>query len=156
MPLTVGQDAPLFILPSTEGNKFDLSEVREPLILFFYPKDFTPGCTKEACSFRDNFDFFKNLKIKVVGISTDSISKHIKFKEAHGLPFPLLSDATGKVCKLYKAHVPLLNIAKRTTYLIDAQKKIAASYNDLLGAGKHIKTMIEKVKKTNPTDDRLP
>ncbi|MEO1099352.1 MAG: redoxin domain-containing protein, partial [Bacteroidota bacterium] len=87
----------------------------------------------------------KNLDVQVVGINTDTLSTHAKFKEKHNLPFELLSDASGKVCKAYKAHVPVLNIAKRITYLIDAEKKIAAVYNDLIGAEKHIKTMIRKV-----------
>ncbi|MEM9299712.1 MAG: peroxiredoxin [Bacteroidota bacterium] len=145
MPLKVGETAPNFNLASTGKNRFNLKDLNEPLVLFFYPKDFTPGCTKEACSFRDNFEFFKNLDVQVVGINTDTLSTHAKFKEKHNLPFELLSDASGKVCKAYKAHVPVLNIAKRITYLIDAEKKIAAVYNDLIGAEKHIKTMIRKV-----------
>ncbi|MEM6522285.1 MAG: peroxiredoxin [Bacteroidota bacterium] len=156
MALKAGESAPLFSIPSTDGTQFNLNDIQEPLILFFYPKDFTPGCTKEACSFRDNFDFFKRLDIQVYGISTDTISKHMKFKEAHALPFELLSDQTGRVCKLYKAHVPILNMAKRITYLIDANKKIAANYSDLLGAENHIKKMISKVKSTKPKAGHLP
>lgn len=156
MALKIGDTAPSFRLPSTDGKSFNLEDIKEPLVLFFYPKDFTPGCTKEACSFRDHFSFFKELDIQVYGISTDTISKHLKFKKAHDLPFDLLSDPAGSVCKLYKAHVPILNIAKRVTYLIDSKKKIAASYSDFLGAGKHIKAMISKVRKANPEADHLP
>lgn len=145
MALKVGEEAPQFKLPSTGGSKFDLSELKEPVILFFYPQDFTPGCTKEACSFRDNFDVFNDLDVKVVGISTDSLTQHEKFKKKHDLPFELLADQTGKVCKAYDAKVPFLNLAKRITYLIDNDKKIAAVYSDMFGAEKHIKKMISKV-----------
>ena len=145
MALVVGQTAPLFELSSTNGDKFNLSTLEEPIILYFYPKDFTPACTKEACSFRDNFKVFRELDIKILGISTDSMVSHQKFKEAYDLPFHLLSDPTGHVSKLYKAHIPLLNISKRVTYLLDKERKIVAVYSDLMGAERHIKKMIESV-----------
>ncbi len=145
MPLKIGDKAPLFKLPSTNGSTFDLGQNKSPLIIFFYPKDFTPGCTAEACSFRDSFSIFRELDIEIVGISTDSITKHKNFKETHQLPFELLSDGSGKVCKAYKSHIPILNIAKRVTYLLDSEHKIVAVYSDLLGAEKHIKEMIEQV-----------
>ena len=156
MALNVGDTAPEFKAHSTNGEYLDLSQIKEPLILFFYPKDFTPGCTKEACSFRDNFDFFKDLDIQVYGISTDPITKHQEFKKKYNLQFDLLSDVSGKICKAYKSYVPILGIAKRTTYLIDSEKKIAAVYSDLLGAEKHIKEMIKKVNGAKVKADHLP
>lgn len=149
MPLKIGDQAPLFKLPSTGGGQFDLSQKKSPLILYFYPKDFTPGCTTEACSFRDSFTIFKNLDVEVVGISTDTLAKHQKFKETHSLPFELLSDVSGQVCKAYKSYIPILSIAKRVTYLLDADHKIVAVYSNLLGAENHIRQMIEQAKLVN-------
>ena len=148
MPLKINQPAPGFSLPSTDGNIFRLSENQKnnPCILYFYPKDFTPGCTKEACLFRDNIEYFKGLDIDVYGISTDSIDSHIEFKEKHQLPFDLLADTDGKITKLYKAYIPILNISNRITYLLDREHKISAVHKDLFGAGNHLESMVDAVK----------
>ncbi len=148
MPLKINQPAPDFSLPSTNGGIFRLSKIQEnkPCILYFYPKDFTPGCTKEACQFRDNIEYFKDLDIEVYGISKDSIDSHIKFKEKHQLPFDLLADTDGKVSKLYRATIPLLNISNRITYLLDREHKISAVYKNLFGAGNHLERMVDAVK----------
>ena len=147
MPLKVSQLAPDFSLPSTSGKSFSLSHnlSDKPAILYFYPKDFTPGCTKEACSFRDAFSMFRELNITVIGISRDSVETHLKFKEQHQLPFELLSDSDGEVAKQYQALVPFLKVVRRVTYLLDAEHKIAAVYEDMFGAEKHIQQMIEAV-----------
>lgn len=146
MALKINSKAPDFQLMSTSGSSIKLNE-NLPCIVYFYPKDFTPGCTEEACSFRDEHSFFKDLKIDVFGISKDSIASHKKFKEKHDLPFELLSDPKGKVCKAYKALIPIVNMPKRITYLIDDKQKIVATYSDLMGAGKHIEKMINELKK---------
>ncbi|HNP17754.1 MAG TPA: peroxiredoxin [Fulvivirga sp.] len=144
MALTKGEIAPDFKLPSTNGTEFRLSEyLGEPLIIYFYPLDFTPGCTKEACSFRDNFDVFRQANVKVIGISTDSVKKHLRFKEKHNLPFELLSDKGGKVSKLYDALLPFVKISKRVTYLLDKEHRIAGVFENLFGYDKHIKVMID-------------
>ena len=144
MGLNIGDTAPDFILPSTKGTNFNLAEeIGNGLILYFYPKDFTRGCTVEACSFRDDFDSFRDLGIKVVGVSTDSIETHLKFQEAHNLPFELLSDYRGDVSNKYGALVPWLNISKRITFLIDKDLKIREIYNNPLMARNHIRKMIE-------------
>ncbi|MDH5365805.1 MAG: peroxiredoxin [Cyclobacteriaceae bacterium] len=147
MAIKTGNKAPDFTLPSTSGEDFVLSKTSKSkaCVLYFYPKDFTSGCTKEACSFRDNFEVFENLNINIYGISIDSISTHYKFKSNHNLPFELLSDKEGKVSKLYKAHIPILNISKRVTYLLDENHIITAIYKDMFNAKKHIIKMIEKV-----------
>lgn len=149
MPLKVYQPAPDFSLPSTNGQRFKLSRdlANQPGIIYFYPKDFTPGCTQEACSFRDSFSFFRELNITVVGISRDSIQSHQKFKEQHRLPFELLSDSSGKAASSYEALVPFLKVVRRVTYLLDADHKIAAVYENMFGAEKHIQQMIDSVKK---------
>ncbi|MEQ9439292.1 MAG: peroxiredoxin [Cyclobacteriaceae bacterium] len=148
MPLKIREHAPDFSLPSTGGQTFTLrlDLANKPGIVYFYPKDFTPGCTQEACSFRDSFSFFSKLNITVLGISKDSISSHQKFKEAHNLPYELLSDQDGKVAQAYGALVPLLKIVRRVTFLLDAEHRIAAVYEDMFGAEKHIQEMIKKLK----------
>ena len=119
---------------------------KQPLVLYFYPKDFTPGCTKEACEFRDSFEVFRDLDVAVFGISGDSIEQHQKFKAKHKLPFHLLADEGLGVAKQYKATIPLLNMPKRTTYLIDGEQQIVAVYEPLFNAKQHIVKMIEQLK----------
>lgn len=144
MALKTGAKAPNFSLPGTSGENFELSE-NVPCVIYFYPKDFTPGCTEEACSFRDGFSEFRNLDIKVFGISKDSINSHLRFKNKLNLPFELLSDVQGKVCKQYQALVPLIGIPKRITYLIDKDQRIKGVYSDMLGARKHLEAMISQL-----------
>ena len=147
MPLHVGDSAPDFKLDSTSGQSLSLSEdlKDQACLLFFYPKDFTPGCTKEVCDFRDSFETFKGLEIPVFGISTDSVTTHLKFKARHQLQFELLADSSGKVSKQYDAIIPVINLSRRVTYLLDKQHKIAAVYSDMFGAKNHIKTAIKSV-----------
>lgn len=147
MSLKTYTQAPDFTLPSTDGTRFTLSDhVGTPCILYFYPKDFTPGCTKEACEFRDQFAEFRNLDIPVYGISRDTIATHLKFKEKHQLPFELLADVSGSVASDYKALIPIVGLTKRITYLLDKDHKIAAVYDSLFNADKHVFEMLERVK----------
>ena len=141
--------APNFTLPSTEGKNFTLNQSAKgkALILYFYPKDFTPGCTKEACEFRDHFEFFRDMKIPVYGISRDSIETHQRFRKEHNLPFHLLADEKGEVADLYKASVPLIGFTRRITYLLDQDHLIASAFETLFGAKKHITEMISRVQK---------
>jgi peroxiredoxin Q/BCP len=146
MPLKEQQKAPDFTLSSTSGNDFKLSEqAGEPIILFFYPKNFTKVCTAEVCEFRNAFSEFRDLKVKVVGISQDTISSHHKFKEENKLPFELLSDPKGKVAKLFKAVVPVIGMNRRITYLLDTDLKIKAVYENMFTADQHVKQMIAKM-----------
>lgn len=148
MSLAIGTQAPDFNLPSTSGRSFQLSKdlVGKPCILYFYPKDFTPGCTQEACDFRDHFSYFEGLEIDIFGISKDSVESHLKFKETHQLPFQLLSDTKGEVAKKYEALVSFLGITRRITYLLDQDHKIVAVYENMFGAGKHIQKMVQLTK----------
>ena len=146
MPLKEHQKAPDFNLESTSGDAFNLSEQKgEPIILFFYPKNFTKVCTAEVCEFRDAFSEFRNLNVKVIGISQDSIASHHKFKKENKLPFELLSDPKGKVAKLYKATIPVIGMNRRITYLIDKDLKIKAIYENMFTADQHVKEMIEQL-----------
>ena len=148
MTLKVGQLAPDIKLPSTTGKEFNLSKDKysKALIIYFYPKDFTPGCTQEACDFRDTFEYLREMDIEVVGISRDTIETHLEFKKKNNLPFELLSDMEGKVAKMYDATLPLISFTKRVTYLLDKKHNIVAVYENLFGAKKHIKEMIKEVK----------
>ena len=129
-PLT-GKPAPSFDLPDNKGVRYTLETYHGKwLVLYFYPEDDTPGCTKEACSFRDDLHKLEALGASVVGVSVDDSSSHAEFAKKYHLPFPLLSDKDGKVADSYGAltNLGLVKIAKRYTFLIDPQGNIAKSY----------------------------
>ena len=149
MALAINSKAPDFTLESTSGNTFTLSKDMsgKACVIYFYPKDFTPACTQEACSFRDSHQVLANLDVPVFGISKDSITTHLKFKEAHQLPFDLLSDPSGKVCKAYKALIPILKVPKRITYLLNKDHEIEAVFESMFDAAGHIKAMMKAVEK---------
>ncbi len=124
--LQVGVKAPDFTLPTDGGENVTLSSlIGQKVVLFFYPKDNTPGCTKEACSFRDNISTFGDLNTAIIGISKDSVTKHDNFKAKHELNFPLASDADSDICEQYGVFVEKNMYGKkymgieRSTFLID-------------------------------------
>jgi peroxiredoxin Q/BCP len=136
MALTVGSKAPDFKLPSTEGKDVSLKDLRgKKVVLYFYPKDDTPGCTREACGFRDNFARVKSAGAVVYGVSKDSMASHDKFRDKYELPFPLLSDAGNEVAKEYGAFGEKTMYGKkvtgtiRSTYLIGEDGKIEAVWS---------------------------
>ncbi|MEB2774084.1 peroxiredoxin [Algoriphagus sp. D3-2-R+10] len=149
MALKTGSTAPEFNLKSTGAKSIDLSTdlKGKAFILYFYPKDFTKGCTAEACEFRDQFAAFRNLEIPVLGISKDDIETHERFKKEYRLPFDLLSDPTGEVCKSYDALIPLIKMPKRITYLIDKDHKIAAVFSEMFESKGHIEAMLKGLQK---------
>ncbi len=123
MALTVGTDAPAFTAKDSEGNTISLSDLAgKTVVLYFYPKDDTPGCTKEAQSFRDNYAEYQGKDMVVLGVSMDDEASHKQFKEKYGLPFQLLADADGTITKAYD--VDGGGYAKRVTYIIDGNGKI--------------------------------
>ena len=138
--LKIGQPAPDFTLKTTSGKAFKLSQLRgRHVVLYFYPKDDTPGCTAQACSFRDEYEDFKELGAEVVGISSDSEKSHQKFTEKHRLPFELLSDEAGDVRKLYEVPRALLGLLPgRVTYVIDKKGIVQYIFNSLSGATDHV------------------
>jgi len=126
MSLAVGDKAPDFTLPTDGGGTVSMKGLKgKKVVLYFYPKDDTPGCTKEACAFRDSLPDFSKVKAVIVGISKDSVASHDKFKTKFKLPFPLASDEDGKVCEAYGAWVEKSMYGKkymgieRATFLID-------------------------------------
>ena len=116
---------------------------KKPIVLFFYPKDDTPGCTKEACAFRDEFEGFRKLGAEVIGISSDSVESHRSFAEKHNLPFVLLSDEGGKVRRLYGVPYSLGLFPGRVTYVIDTEGVIRHVFSSQLGATNHVKEAFE-------------
>jgi peroxiredoxin Q/BCP len=124
MALTAGTIAPDFTVKDTNGNTVSLSDFKgKTVVLYFYPKDDTPGCTKEAQSFRDSYDEYKGKDMVVLGVSTDDEASHKAFTEKYGLPFKLLADVDGAITKAYD--VDGGGYAKRVTYIIDSEGKIS-------------------------------
>lgn len=146
MPLRISTQAPEFTLPSTTGEDFSLNSISgTACVLYFYPRDFTPTCTKQACSFRDQFAAFRDLDVPILGINRESPATHLKFKEQYKLPFDLLSDEKGKVGKAYKVLMPVIGITKRITYLLDTSHRIVAVHDELFGDEAHVMEMLKKL-----------
>jgi thioredoxin-dependent peroxiredoxin len=137
--LANGQKAPEFDLADQDGRKHTLKALLKdgPLILYFYPADFTPGCTKEACSFRDLHQDLLKAKLRVVGVSPQDVESHRRFADKHGLNFPLLADLDKKAVKAYDLDGPLGLGVRRGTYLIGTDGKIQDSVLADLRIGSH-------------------
>lgn len=128
MPVSIGDTAPDFSLPDENGQIHALSQYRgQKVVVYFYPKDDTPGCTKEACGIRDEFSSFKDNQIVVFGVSYDNASSHRKFKKKFDIPFHLLSDEDKSVSRLYGADG--MFFPSRKTYLIDEDGKLLKIYD---------------------------
>lgn len=143
-----GDVAPAFRLMDQNGEIKKLSDFSgQWVVLYFYPKDDTPGCTKEACAFRDDLASLEKLGAKVVGISVDDSDSHAKFAAKYHLPFPLLSDEDGKVAKSYGALANLfvVKIAKRYTFLIDPKGKISKVYMSV-DTSRHSQEIVDDLK----------
>ena len=141
MSVIVGDQAPDFSLTDQDGNTFTLERFRgkEHVILYFYPKDETPGCIKEACGFRDNIVDFEGYNCKVVGISKDSVNSHLKFATHYNLPFTLLSDTNNLVRKLYGVEASILGLLPgRKTFLINKQGIITHIFDYQFKARQHV------------------
>ncbi len=132
--INVGDPAPGFNLVDQYGKTHQLADYQGKwVVLYFYPKDDTPGCTKEACNFRDDILQLQELNAQVLGVSLDDAESHAKFAEKYGLPFPLLSDAGGEVAKQYGSLWSLgpVKIATRHSFIIDTRGKLAKIYRDV-------------------------
>ncbi len=149
MAIKVGDKAPEFTLPKQDGTNVSLGELlkKSAVVLYFYPKDDTPGCTAEACSFRDSYEDFKQAGAEVVGISSDSESSHAAFASKFRLPFTLVSDQGGKVRKAYGVPSTFGLLPGRVTYVIDQQGTVRHVFNSQLNATKHVTEALEVLKK---------
>jgi peroxiredoxin Q/BCP len=129
--VTIGEPAPEFELPDQDGQLHSLEDYRDQwVVLYFYPKDETPGCTTEACEFRDNIFAFKDLNAQILGVSLDDVESHKAFAENHGLPFPLLADVEGEAASAYgvKTRMAGMEVAKRQTFIIGPDGTVAKHY----------------------------
>ncbi len=138
MPIQANRKAPDFDLPDETGKRHKLTDYRgRAVILYFYPADDTPGCTKEACNFRDDYSQYENADVSILGVSPDSVKSHAKFKEKYHLPFPLLADEGHKVCDAYGVWGPKKMMGReyegvlRTTFLIDPNGMIARVFENV-------------------------
>jgi len=146
--LSISDPAPSFELLDQNGNTHKLTDYNgDWLVLYFYPKDDTPGCTTEACSFRDDIYKISELKAKIVGISTDNVESHEKFAKKYSLPFPLLSDKDALVAKSYGSAVRVgpFKMAKRHSFIISPTGKIAMIYRRV-NPTTHSNEIIDKLK----------
>jgi peroxiredoxin Q/BCP len=149
----VGSKAPDFTLRSQSGEVVSLKDFRgKPVVLFFYPKDDTPGCTRQACAFRDSYEEFGKLDARVIGISSDSVDSHRSFASKHDLPFTLLSDEGGKVRKMYGVKSSLGLFPGRVTYVIDEEGVVRHIFSSQLGVERHVEEAIEVLLR----DGRVP
>lgn len=152
MALEEGQPAPDFTMPTDGGGELTLSSLEgKKVVLYFYPKDDTSGCTKEACGFRDQLPNFSGVDAEIVGISKDSVASHDKFKAKYDLPFTLVSDTETKVCEAYGTWVEKSMYGRkymgidRATFLIDADGRIAKIWRKVKVPG-HVEEVLEAAK----------
>jgi peroxiredoxin Q/BCP len=130
MTLSAGTPAPTFTAKDTHGNRVSLADYAgKTVILYFYPKDDTPGCTKQACGFRDHYADYQSKNIVVLGVSADDEASHQRFTEKYNLPFPLLADTDRSIIRAYD--VDGGNYAKRVTYIIDENGTISHVYDSV-------------------------
>jgi thioredoxin-dependent peroxiredoxin len=148
MPISANQPAPNFVLADETGTERSLSDYRgKPVILYFYPKDDTPGCTKEACSFRDDYSAYEEAGVVILGVSPDSPKSHTKFKNKYQLPFTLLSDEDHKVAEMYGVWGPKKFMGReyegilRTTFLIDAEGNLQQVFEDVKPADHSVEVL---------------
>lgn len=149
MSLQIGDNCPIFSLENQDGKTINIANFigQKILVIYFYPKDDTSGCTKEACSFRDSHEAFKDLGCEVFGISSDSVSSHLKFAKKNRLTFNLLADIKQDVRNSFGVPRSLFGlISGRVTYIIDLKGEIRGIYNSMTDATGHITKALEMVK----------
>jgi peroxiredoxin Q/BCP len=147
--IQVGDKAPDFTLPAQSGEQVRLQDRlgERVVVLYFYPRDDTRGCTAEACAFRDSHEVFADAGAEVIGVSSDSVGKHAAFAGKHQLPFELLSDQGGRVRKLYGVPAVLGLLPGRVTYVIDRQGTVRHVFNSMTNIGQHVGDALEVVRK---------
>jgi peroxiredoxin Q/BCP len=143
----VGDLAPDFTLPTQSGEPITLSSFRgkKAVVLYFYPKDYTAGCTAEACAFRDSYEVFKDAGAEVIGVSSDSEESHRRFGASYQLPFLLVSDKQGALKKRYGASSMMGLLPGRVTYIIDKEGIVRHIFTSQFAAEKHVTVALETV-----------
>ena len=151
--VNIGDKAPEFSASTDGGGTISLKDLKDKkIVLYFYPKDMTPGCTAESCGFRDALPYFSKINAEIIGVSKDSVKRHDKFKEKYELPFMLAADEDGKMCEAYGVWQEKKNYGKtymgivRSTFLIDEKGKIAAVWRNLRVKG-HVEKVLEEAQK---------
>jgi peroxiredoxin Q/BCP len=149
--LKVGDLAPDFALPDQSGKMITLSywKGKSHLVLFFYPKDHSPGCTMESCSFRDNYSAFQAEGAQIIGISTDSSASHKIFADTHHLPYPLLSDVKGLVSKQYGVKKTFGFLPGRASFVVDHNGIVRHALSSQFQIQRHVDETLKEVKKLN-------
>ena len=145
----VGDKAPDFTLPAQSGEPVRLQDRlgERVIVLYFYPKDNTPGCTAEACAFRDSHEVFTDAGAEVIGVSSDPVDKHAAFAGRHNLPFTLLSDRGGQIRKRYGVPAVLGLLPGRVTYVIDRQGTVRQVFNSMTNIDQHVADALEMVRR---------
>ncbi len=146
--LKIGDRTPNFTLPSATGEKVSLEDFigKKSIVIYFYPKDDTPGCTAESCAFRDSYETFTDAGAEVIGISGDSPESHQKFAQKYNLPFLLLSDTNNQVRKLFGVPATLFVLPGRVTYVIDKEGIVRHIFNSMLDFSAHVDEAIKTIK----------
>ncbi|MDG6900401.1 MAG: peroxiredoxin [Nitrososphaerota archaeon] len=152
MKIGVGDAAPRFVLKSQSGQALDLADVlgKKEVVLYFYPKDNTPGCTTEAKAFRDRYESFRDMGAEVIGISSDTVDSHQEFAAKCNLPFTILSDEGGRVRKLYGVPSSFGLFPGRVSYVIDTKGIVRHIFDSQMNPAKHVEEamkMLERIKK---------
>jgi thioredoxin-dependent peroxiredoxin len=145
-PVKVGGVAPDFTAPTTSGETLHLSGFRgSKVVLYFYPKDDTPGCTTEGCGFRDIYQKIKATGAEIIGVSTDSVDSHKAFTTKYNLPFPLVADTDRRIAELYGVYNEKWKMARRVTFIIDEKGNIARIF-DPVKPDVHPKEVLDALK----------
>lgn len=147
--LRPGTPAPDFTARLDDGTSFRLSDERgkRRVVLYFYPKDFTPGCTTQACSFRDNYEAIREQNAIIIGVSSDDPATHATFRERHALPFPLIADTDGRLRELYDVRGWLPFLPPRVTYVIDERGIICAALRHDLRVRAHVPEVLHALER---------
>jgi peroxiredoxin Q/BCP len=155
MPVQVGDQAPDFTATASDGREVSLAQFRgrQAVVLFFYPKDDSLVCTQQACAFRDSYEDFIQLGAAVIGVSSDSDESHRSFAASQKLPYFLISDAGGRLRKLYEVPKLLFVVPGRVTYVIDQQGVIRHIFNSMFRAERHVEQAKEALQRLDGSGD---